>query len=866
MHLLARSNPNAGTILAMGVLALGLARPIRAETPDQTCDRLAADTVSLESMDGGAALTACSTAVAAAPADSKLQYEYARALERSGKADQAKQLYQWLAGDNFAPATTALARLAAPVTGAAADRELDARKLEAISSIASLIAQAIPRNHEDPGTVLEQTGKDPAQILAWVKTHTRLIPYAGMLRDAPGVLMDRAGNSLDRALFLADLLHRAGYNVRLARAKISPQAATGLLARIKSSIPKSTPPPPPDKETILKMLGQDPLLDPKLNMQAYDTLIAQTQKNATAANEVYNKVLPAVLQGVGGESAGDASLAAEAGEVLLDHFWVQLQAGTTWQDLDPDADVVGLPSAAAVLLPSEVPSNLKHRVTLKIILETRTNGKFAETTLLQQSWSPSEVATQSITVSHTLFPQPNLDAILMSKNIERDYLDAITSATVVMPTLQIGNRVIQGQIYNFSGQTQPPSAENVASMGGAAILSGNKLAKGLASAFGDDTQAPAANNGSQSVVSAEWLEIDIFVPGRPLETHRRAVFDLIGAPARANMAGASMPVIDISMQQSRALALSGTVDAFIFGATPAIEWIDRMSALGLNRTMTRAVLAIRKRQLPSDMINAPTEARTELALWNWAAARTNTFGVEQASPSAPGVALLWRTVSYEANGSAVGHSAFDIIGNETRGSSFTSNVRQGVVDTVLERYGVPGSTANGNSASLMANDLSAGTAWTRIDSQHQDAFASVKVDAGIRSLISADVARGELALIRPASAGEADLWWRVDPKTGRTLGIGRDERGTSMAEWTNIILRVSLPCVCIVTNGISASRSMDTGSLSPGYGIRMAGCLIGGIAGNISTAGMAAAEALNLSNAGMAVSIGSMVGPVIVHR
>jgi hypothetical protein len=108
----------------------------RANTPAQVCDRLANDSIAMDSINGAAALNACSAAAAAAPGDSKLQYEYGRALERSGKLDQAKQLYQWLAEDSFSPASAALQRMAAPLTGDAALREQYAQGVEAVASIA----------------------------------------------------------------------------------------------------------------------------------------------------------------------------------------------------------------------------------------------------------------------------------------------------------------------------------------------------------------------------------------------------------------------------------------------------------------------------------------------------------------------------------------------------------------------------------------------------------------------------------------------------------------------------------------------------------------------------------------------------------
>src|SRR5690348_5498354 len=77
----------------------------------------------------------------------------------------------------------------------------------------------------DLDAIVKLTDGDPARIFAWVRDKTFWVPYRGELRGAAGVLMDRLGNSLDRALLLAELLRRAGQDVRLAHAQLSDEQA-----------------------------------------------------------------------------------------------------------------------------------------------------------------------------------------------------------------------------------------------------------------------------------------------------------------------------------------------------------------------------------------------------------------------------------------------------------------------------------------------------------------------------------------------------------------------------------------------------------------------------------------------------------------
>ena len=91
----------------------------------------------------------------------------------------------------------------------------------------------IPRDTFDPKAVVDQVGKDPSKLFQWVRDNTYWVPYQGTLRGPTGVLMDRLGNSLDRALLLAELLQASGQEVRLAQALLPPETAKRVEAAIR---------------------------------------------------------------------------------------------------------------------------------------------------------------------------------------------------------------------------------------------------------------------------------------------------------------------------------------------------------------------------------------------------------------------------------------------------------------------------------------------------------------------------------------------------------------------------------------------------------------------------------------------------------
>ena len=109
------------------------------------------------------------------------------------------------------------------------------RAVQAQNSLAALqdAIGKLPRDSFDVNAVVQQVGQDPAALFQWVRDYTCWVPYRGVLRDARGVLMDRLGNSLDRACLLASLLKAAGRTARLAHADLDERLADSLMAKVR---------------------------------------------------------------------------------------------------------------------------------------------------------------------------------------------------------------------------------------------------------------------------------------------------------------------------------------------------------------------------------------------------------------------------------------------------------------------------------------------------------------------------------------------------------------------------------------------------------------------------------------------------------
>ena len=699
------------------------------------------------------------------------------------------------------PATTSGSPLPSPSAPTdIAERDRYANRLRAAAVIARSSADSAPRDHDDPAVVLRATGNDPSAILAWVKTETRLVAYAGMLRGASGVLMDRAGNSLDRALLLADLLSRAGNTVRIARADLPPQAAVALRASVIAAIPKPAPHTRLDRARLLKLLGNNPQLDASSLERAIDATLKDDERFVTTVRELYGRVLPAIAEAVGQDTSRDQTIAAEAEATLRDHFWVQRQVASGWEDLDPDAGVVGKITQVTTFMPEGIPGDLKHQVTLRAILETWQAEKLSETSLLERTWTPADLIDKPLTLTHRVFPEPTLDQIVDNQDPKATYLAALSRAWVIEPVLTMGGQEITDRLFTWRGEVQPASPQTLRQLGVSGTLTGG-FASGLGQLFGGGSQPATAGAPDETAspvkISAEWIEFEIKVPGRPPERHRRAIFDLVG-PAVRSAGAPKPPQIDATVKERRALALAGSTDIFVFGATPAEAWLRRVAGQGLAAAAEQAALAERAAGSPGSA-NPPTR-RLELALWGWALNRTMSGTLPAASPVSPNVALLWQTPERKGAGSNTVKTVFDIVANGAAPDlSFAHRVAQGVLDTVVEHAMLNDTGPGGNTAALHASELAAGRAWVRLDPGDSQAADRLDVPADAKARIKDDLARGKIVIARPQRGatpdGEAVSWWRIDPHTGVTLGVGETGMGQAMPERA-MVAQITLGAVC----------------------------------------------------------------------
>ena len=382
-----------------------------------------------------------------------------------------------------------------------------------------------------PAAVVQRVGKDPVQLFQWVRDNTTWLPYQGALRGATGVLLERRGNSLDRALLLAALLKTAGHTqVRLAHAVLSREQSRSALAGL-SQPPRgvSNVAPPRQPDASRRLAADEPEQREKVEKalaarrDAAAKVVASTRAAASNQSNVLLDVIgrTRLAQGDGDDLAAAAS----------DHWWLQLADGGEWRDFDTllDRNTAGgsVPTSDRVVEPDKLPAELRHSVDLRIIVEQLAGGRLSEHVVLQKAFFAADVVGVPIRVAN--IPAGAKPAqVATVGSAQKTVLDWAAREKVWVPLLSFGGeRFVQGAFATTGETLRLPSTGGMPSAAG--------LAGGLSGMLGGEAEPPPqprAEGRSDGEAVAEWLEFEIHAQGKTRKV-RREIFDVLGASARS---------------------------------------------------------------------------------------------------------------------------------------------------------------------------------------------------------------------------------------------------------------------------------------------------------------------------------------------
>ncbi len=306
--------------------------------------------------------------------------------------------------------------------------------------------------------------------------------YCGVLRGAQGTYAQRAGNALDRALLLAAMLGKQGMVVRFARGRLAADRCDQLLQRLFQPVGPTDP----------TLATASPPLRALL-----DRVQVRAARDFTA--------LEAALRTSPIAAAASPTLAElrdELRDEVQDHFWVQVQQGETWLDLDPAfRDLVPGKTATVVQQTyAQLPAALHQQLAVRIVAETLVAGASHLTTTLKAEQPVIAWLDRQVFVLH-----------VADDRLGHGIQGALTGALgrPYRPALAVDGEIQFGEPTRYQG-----------SAGG-----------GVIDALAAEPSAPAAAEASEPFV-AEWLELELRCPDGRVELHRRALVDRAGPALR----------------------------------------------------------------------------------------------------------------------------------------------------------------------------------------------------------------------------------------------------------------------------------------------------------------------------------------------
>ncbi len=677
----------------------------------------------------------------------------------------------------------------------------------------------IPRDAFDPQAILDKVGMNPEALFLWVRDNTYLVPYRGVLRGPIGVLMDRYGNSLDRALLLHELLRLAGQQVRLAQGKLSEKKARELLEKAQA-VKKSDPSTSPDF-SLQKMDGLNEEFSNryKIDLPEFKNALAQLSKESKKSyqeisdrtNEQTDFILKAIQKYRKDEDIESINAKYAAYE---DHWWVQMLKDDGWIDLDPapfkSEFGQALIKEEETCQPDEISDDMFQWVHLRVIIEQWANGKVDEKTVLEQRLKASGLFGERIHFGHFPMNWPkDLNPLEEDDPIE-SLKSNLLNEKEWLPFLLIGSEKIYQSSFTRSGEVNKNPGRK--SRSGVSAVAGG-LFRGLA---GEESKEEA---DKESYLLAEWVEYQALVPGSQPHTIRRPIFDLIG-PALREEQKLKKPAFTELDFFKRGLSLLGEHELVIQVCHVPSEYLLHLTAKDLisNREIIMELLQKGSSLESQDLFTTLAgitplpgpEYSLALSRYCWSQFRHLVYLGQ------PNIFDFVRDFKLSSDGKPKGRSRLDIISNEIEvlpgqiNDPFSVRVHQGVLDTNAEALIMKSAgSIPENTGEIFTRTNAKGIDWLVLRDVRDSNWRELNLPEDVRGVIKQNLAQGYIVIVPKMTIqleGRTFVgWWRVDPKSGHVLGIGPEGHGQAMLEHLMTIVHVGTFLFCVYESVTSES-------------------------------------------------------------
>ncbi len=688
-------------------------------------------------------------------------------------------------------------------------------------------SQEIPRDTFDAQAVVDNYGKDPKSLFEWVRDETVLVPYRGVLRGHTGVLMDRCGNSLDRSLLLHELLRLAGYEARLVQGSLTENKANEILESIPDALNYI-----PDKKSETDFENLIRIYAKEYDIAAEE--LQEIQKNLVKEKELIAKI---ILERVSEQTEALSTLLendpkkkpgeerALILEDLRDHWWIQVEENGDWLDLDPTI-MNAKPGDTVTSIKNtwdaeDLDEDLFHLLTMRIIVERWEEGGLKEEIVLEHELKPSNLIGERIELHHDPLNWPKDDELYNNDNPIQNLKDAVLNLKEWIPGLTIGSEKIVEKSFTKLGRVNEKPGEKAEQQSGG-------VAGGLMGAFGRSR----TNTEDQSKLTAEWIEFEIRSPGRPIHKIRRSLFDLIG-PAKRKSSGINEPRFSDNQILKRNLLMLGTMEILPLTCQLSPEFVEYVSAREMLSNMEVLISLVEERDAIDNediLVQLALISPLPGPLYNLALSRSNLsrFG-ENIYLDGLNIFSLQTFLQEDPSRELAEFQRTDIIRNDmavlpdSTQDSFKIRMEQGILDTNGEVEHLIAEIWTENTALLFEESLNQGIDWLVIRDAGDPVLQKIQSTPDARSCIEQDLADGYVVIIPPKSIpinGKLTTgWWRIDPRTGTTLGMGPNGTGQALTQYARDV-NLALQLKSAISIHASIMRCMAAAITAPLRGNR----------------------------------------------
>lgn len=618
---------------------------------------------------------------------------------------------------------------------------------------------------------LDAAFMDAPEIGEFVASSYRFELYRGVLRGPQGTLVSGAGNALDLSVLLATLLRDAGYDSRVALGLLGSEDAERLLTRALEARPEAREVVNDGDDMVAELaqvagVSEAELIEYRQALASADLRSSDRYQESVTASAALIQAL--ADGGVNLQGASHEDLVAEAKE----YAWVEYRLGANdaWGELHPAFGALAAPAplTADEYLEGSVPDRLQHRLRIEVGIERKRGDVFTEEHLMTPWERPvANMLGVNLSVANSPLGQ-SADATLQE-------LGTSLSGTLFFVPLLNGAMAPGAKAFDTLGNLLSPE-DAASAMAGVFQTAASKLNKatGALGALGSDGPADA----EPFALTAQFVDVVHIAPGGQEARQRRYIFDRRAGDARA-LGGTAL--LDESVLLNGILT---NMEIMVTGGSLPLDFLAHDAAeQGLHYLDAMERLLQEPDQAGLQLAFADVRGREQLLLMAL---------FEAAGPSSGGVAYRAEPTVVSIRqaltiGEAVsGEMGVDIVFSGRRflvnGPSGVmedpeSAVMAGAWDTMVERLYMQRFTPEVASAYSV---FGAGAPLRVVKNESELAGSGAPTEA--LPAMQRDLSAGNVLVYSDTEAA-AFGWWRVDPRTGATLGMGSGGHGTAFTEY-----------------------------------------------------------------------------------